>query len=620
MRNISENDRRIWTSDIAHKDFKITIGSGEDVKIFLNSGIKEESIEISEVWEDETQLTFTGCHAKKCKVTLEYVGDDLIGKEITVEAKASAMGNETEEILLFSGTISSVTQQGNDDIVSTITAYDAMADAIKMDVAEWYNALTFPMTVQAFADSLATHLADRHIALNSASLPLGETVINETIAPQNLALKDVLNAISTLNGMYCYCAYDNTINFKALTKLEHGGLWPEEDLFPSDDLYPMESWNNAADTISDGALKDITYQNYDVKTIDKVVCREDSDAIGAIYGTGSNAYIIEGNFLLFGKNAEQMAVVAESVYQLVQGITYTPAKITSVAMPWLECGDLICVYSDKNVIYTYILEKTFKGLQITSDTYTSRQNAGRNEQVTGINTSIIQLRGKANKLVRDIDSLSSEIYAYDPETGQKYSRITQNASAIEAKVSIGEISSKLSLESGQITLDTGRLIINSGNFQIDAEGNIKATNAELSGKIEATSGTIAGMTIEERKLRFGNSVGDYFTLKSNFADDNIIMRVGTPADVAPARYTEFLYDGTISTSGLNVKNPLGQAVVSLTNNGRIVGDTVEGKYIYLNGRSIQRTYGQIDTKWDANLGAYVLTGPATLGGYFLYVN
>lgn len=56
------------------------------------------------------------------------------------------------------------------------------------------------------------------------------------------------------------------------------------------------------------------------------------------------------------------------------------------------------------------------------------------------------------------------------------SQITQTAGQIELKVSKGDVSSQLSVESGQITLSSGRLVINSGNFQLDSGGNATATN------------------------------------------------------------------------------------------------------------------------------------------------
>lgn len=556
MRNISENDRKIWISDIAHKEYKITISDGNNAQIFLNSDISEESITISEVWEDSAQLTFTGCHAKVAKVTLRYVGADLIGKSMEIRANATAYGESTAEIVLFNGTIDEITQNGNDDIVSTITARDAMANAITLDVAEWYKTINFPITLQALADSLKTHLATRQIALICDDLPLGDEVVEHTINAQNLALKDVLIAISTVNGMYCVCDTDNNICFKALAKLSHGGLWPADDLYPADDIYPMNPYHNAADDFNDNQYESLKYQNYDVATIDKVICREDSSDVGAIYGSGTNAYIVEGNFLLYGKNAAQMDAVAARIYALVNGIIYTPARVVSIARPWIECGDLIRVLSKENVIYTYALERTFKGLQAAFDTYESRQDEKREEQVTGVNSSIMQLRGKANKLTRDIDHLSSEIY---DESG--VSRIEQNAESILLKVDkTGEngVCSVISQSAEKIEIKSNRISIESDNFTLTEDG-----------MITATSGTIAGFEISENALRFSDENGVWFELNSDAkSQSDVVLKVGNPGlSYTPAIYTKFYKGGYMDTGGINILGSNGSAIASITGTG-----------------------------------------------------
>lgn len=64
-----------------------------------------------------------------------------------------------------------------------------------------------------------------------------------------------------------------------------------------------------------------------------------------------------------------------------------------------------------------------------------------------------------------------------------YSQIKQTADQISLKVSKGDVSSQLSVETGQITLSSGRLIISAGNFQLDANGNMTCTNANIKGTI-----------------------------------------------------------------------------------------------------------------------------------------
>lgn len=70
-----------------------------------------------------------------------------------------------------------------------------------------------------------------------------------------------------------------------------------------------------------------------------------------------------------------------------------------------------------------------------------------------------------------------------------YSQIKQTADEISLKVSKGDVSSQLSVESGQITLESGRLIISAGNFQLDASGNMTCTNANIKGTITLGGGS-----------------------------------------------------------------------------------------------------------------------------------
>ena len=61
------------------------------------------------------------------------------------------------------------------------------------------------------------------------------------------------------------------------------------------------------------------------------------------------------------------------------------------------------------------------------------------------------------------------------------SSIRQTAESIDLKVSKGDVTSQLLLETDQITLESGRLVITTGNFQLDANGHMTAVGATLSG-------------------------------------------------------------------------------------------------------------------------------------------
>jgi hypothetical protein len=75
-------------------------------------------------------------------------------------------------------------------------------------------------------------------------------------------------------------------------------------------------------------------------------------------------------------------------------------------------------------------------------------------------------------------------WAIQASVSTAYSQIKQTADQISLKVSKGNISSELSLETGAITLSTtGRLIITSGNFKLDSSGTMTCVNANISGTI-----------------------------------------------------------------------------------------------------------------------------------------
>lgn len=89
------------------------------------------------------------------------------------------------------------------------------------------------------------------------------------------------------------------------------------------------------------------------------------------------------------------------------------------------------------------------------------------------------------------------------------SQITQTASEISLKVSKGDVSSQLSVESGQITLSSGRLVINSGNFQVNSSGYMTCYGANINGNVNIPEGSqfkMEGSTIME-PISIGYGVG-----------------------------------------------------------------------------------------------------------------
>lgn len=93
-------------------------------------------------------------------------------------------------------------------------------------------------------------------------------------------------------------------------------------------------------------------------------------------------------------------------------------------------------------------------------------------------------------------SITTEVARAKGTENELLSTITQTAEKIEMKVSIGEISSRISVESGKVTIGANRLTIESDNFSLSGSGKVTA-----SGTISTTDGT------NETKVKSG---GVYF--------------------------------------------------------------------------------------------------------------
>lgn len=336
---------------------------------------------------------------------------------------------------------------------------------------------------------------------------------------------------------------------------------PEDDLYPAEDLFPQNP-STVAEHIAETEYINAAYEDYIVATIDKVQIRSEENDIGAIYGTGTNAYILQGNFLLFGKGTAELTDIAQRLLSIVEGILYSPAKIECKGRPWVELGDLVRVFTEKKVVYSYVLQRVWSGMNFISDTYQSKQTCLRSEQVNTVNTQIIQLRGKANKLTRDIEHLVSEIYNEDGS-----SKIEQNAQSISAKVEKTGGSQSFSWE-----LLADGFVLKCGNtevFRCDANGIVVNGYAQAS-EITAINTNIQNLYANEAQL--GSLIAEKASINSLNATNATVSSLNTNVAnlntvVAGKVSTNQLASNIAGLNYVNIKN-LGCNVFNVSANGR----------------------------------------------------
>ena len=524
--------------DAADKQFTISYRGGA----LTNENICDESMTLKEILCGEQQLRFGSCNASCLEMTIINNAAPLKNECITVSCNIEGM-----EITPYRFGVYKVhsDKPTADRRYRDIVAYDAMYDILNADVADWYNTILpnadSTVTIKEFRDSFITYfgLEQEEVTLVNDSM-----IVAKTVEPSQMSGKTVITAICEINGCFGHIGRNGKFQYIHLKEMSDG-LYPSNTLYPRDDLYPADPRN--AEQISKNHYINAEYEDFTTEKISKLQIRQEENDIGCIYGTGDNCYIVQDNFLVYGKSSDELQTIAEKLYSVISRVWYRPAHVEAKGNPCLEVGDGIRLSTKYAIVYTYILQRTLKGIQALRDTYEADGEQYQSEKVNSVNDSIIQLKGKTNKLTRTIEetrleirdieagleskitqtaqkietevtraksaeeslgsritqtaeSISSEVTRATNAESNLSSKINQTADQIELKVSKGDVSSQLSIESGQVTLKSNRFVLESTNCSISKEGNIKASNVDLSGKITASSGKIGGFSIGSNSI------------------------------------------------------------------------------------------------------------------------
>ena len=621
MLNIPEEIKALFRSDNnrtdTHKKFKLTFYNdnvdslypyetlfpdeglfpsehGEPWLVIENDRIVSESLQITESLCSDEDLVFGSCEGAELQITVADVIEDVTGREFTLTVEIGGY-----EMALGIYTVQSFVRQ-SDRRKRKITAYDRMS-WFNVDVAGWYNELSFPMTLKSFRDSLCSYIG---IQQSDAGLLFDSMQITKTIEPEQISGLDVLTAICEING--CFGHIDKTGQL-TYVQLQQTGLYPSETLYPEEELYPSEFGGDGMPTETISTYKQpMTYEDYLVEGITGLTIRQEEGDVGASVGTSENVYAIEGNFLVYGKSAVDLLNIAQSLLPYISGRTYRPASLDCNCMPWLEVGDAIIVPTRDDVVETFVMKRTISGCQNMRDKIESTGSQKREEEFT-IQRQIIQLEGKTAVIIKNVDEVSvrvtdlknyteaqfkvtadaitaevtrateaegqlsgritvtaeqitAEVTRATAAEGELSGRISVNAEQILLKVSKGEVSSQISVESGGVNITGNRLTWSATNSSMTADGtltcnNIVATNGRFSGNI--TGSYISGSSIDIGPFSansYSVYIGDFNTStdgSNNFSSNDGSFYVQTAQ--TPGASTAELFVGTSSGNGTTIQ-------------------------------------------------------------------
>lgn len=458
-------------------DKQLTIETDDKTTKITNVELHQEQFELTESICSESELTIGSCEAAVLKFTVSNIFLPMKGKMITV--KTVIDNNTANPFQIGRYKVYSDTPTA-DRTKRDIVAYDSLYDVINADVAEWYNTLLpekdGTTTMKAFRDSFF-----KHFGIEQADIQLvnDDMKVEKTVEPEELSGATVLNCICEINGCFGHIGRDGRFHYIYLEQ-EIQGLYPRNDLYPADDLYPREPKSMR---IGKNLYISAQYEDFLVKTIDKLQIRKEEDDIGVIVGSGTNAYVIQDNFLVYGKGSEELTGIANNIYGKIRGIIYRPFSADCKGNPCIEVGDAVRLPTKYEIIESYVLKRTLNGIQALRDEYEATGEEYRSTQVNSVHKSIIQLKGKTNVLTRAIEETNSKIT--DVESGLS-SEIKQTATDIRAEVknTADGLSSNIQQNAESIATEVKRANEAEGNLSTKITQTAESITSEVSKNYE----------------------------------------------------------------------------------------------------------------------------------------
>lgn len=421
------------------------------------SQVYAQSLNLTEMLIDNSNVEFVGCIASKLEIQLSGISNNIKGQRIEV----SIVADNTEEIPLFHGVVDSAIRQTNKNY-KKITAYDELYTKGNIDVAAWYNSLSFPISLKAMRNSLFAYIG---IEQEEKSLPNDNISIDKEFAPTTLQARSVIKSICQINGAFGIINRYGKFEYRILAEqITESGAYPGMTLYPG--FYPgvgAVSSNGEVVARPIAYYKKVDYEEYTVKPVEKVTIRQSESDAGVSYGDGTNNYIIQGNMFAVNQSSEVLLSIARNIHGSIAGVSFTPFNSDNNGYPFIEVGkdgvsymtyDYEASQKARSDIYTekvfYVFKRVLTGIQALNDKYSVDGEEYQTEFITDLQTQIETIKNNLTAEVSNQVSQQIPNYTYTKEQADaKFS--TLKAVSVDALPSIHERNT-IYLIRGEVTI------------------------------------------------------------------------------------------------------------------------------------------------------------------------
>lgn len=506
MIKISEEIKKLYIEDGTPIELEVRFKDNAFPTI-KGSDVLSEQMTLHESICEEEQLKFGGCNASSFELTVFNLNSGIKGYEI----EPVLITNKTE-IPLGVFYVETIEKYAGKDY-KKLTAYDKMR-YFDVDVKDWYENLTFPISVKNFRDSLCEYVG---VEQNEVTLIADNIMLTKELDSSNgingLSLMKQICEISGVFGRMDRCG-----KFDYLS-LESSMLLPADDLFPANDLYPSAgsgSSENSFNIPTSLMYEHPLVEDFFTSNIDGVII-VDSEGAQVLTEYNQNPYYVQDNFVIIGQTHETITALANALLSKISSISYRPINSSKIkGQPYVECGDFISGEVNGYGFEAYVFQRDLTGIKALRDAYLCKgkemlendmngvtaqlqrlnkttERVKTSVQVTekGLKSEVKRATDAENELSTRIEQTEQQIVLrVDSATGKivQVSLIGDTGGGTEFKVDADNINLSASdvinlLSGGTINLTASNINIGSEKTTITKDGKLTCEEAEIKGKV-----------------------------------------------------------------------------------------------------------------------------------------
>ena len=419
MIKISEDIKKLYIEDSTPIELEVRFKDNAFPTI-KGSDVLSEQMTLHESICEEEQLKFGGCNASSFELTVFNLNSGIKGCEI----EPVLITNKTE-IPIGVFYVETIEKYAGKDY-KKLTAYDKMR-YFDVDVKDWYDNLTFPISVKNFRDSLCEYV--------------GVEQNEVTLIADNIMLTKELDSSSGINGLslmkqICeisgvFGRMDRYGKFDYLS-LESSMLLPADDLYPANDLYPSAgsgSSENSFNISTSLMYEHPLVEDFFTSNIDGVII-VDSEGAEYITENKGNPYYIQDNFAIIGQSYDTITQLAIDLAKKISNISYMPVNSSKIkGQPYVECGDFISGEVNGYGFEAYVFQRDLTGIKALRDAYICKGKELLENDMNGVTATLQRLNSSIGKTKVTIEKTEKGLRGEISSTKEELKKYTDSSAS-----------------------------------------------------------------------------------------------------------------------------------------------------------------------------------------------